>query len=54
MAGSRRIVVEFLGDGKNLTNELNGLQGQTSKFGSVMGKIGKAAAVGAALAGALS
>lgn len=53
MAGSaRRIVVQFIGDGKDLSRELDGLQGKTSKFGGVMGKIGKVAGVGLALGGA--
>jgi TP901 family phage tail tape measure protein len=52
VAGARRIVVEFIGDGKNLSGELNNLQGKTSKFGAFMGKAAKAGAIG--LAGGLA
>lgn len=49
MAGSaRRIVVEFIGDGKSLTNELSDMESRTGKFGTILGKVGKAAALGLA------
>lgn len=53
MAGSaRRIVVEFIGDGRDLSKEMGTLEGKTSKFGGVLGKIGKTAAFGLLGAGA--
>lgn len=47
MAGSaRRITVEFIGDGKNLSGELSNIEGKTHKFGAAMSKAGKYALLG--------
>jgi hypothetical protein len=47
VAGSaRRITVEFIGDGKNLSGELSNIEGKTHKFGAAMAKAGKYALLG--------
>ncbi len=45
MAG-RKITIEFLGENKDLLNTIDGVEGKSSKLGGVLGKVGKAAAVG--------
>lgn len=47
MAGSaRRVVIEFLGDDKNLSSTASSIQGKTGSLGATLAKVGKVAAIG--------
>lgn len=48
MAGSRRIVVEFLGKDTSASRTAREVEGKTSKLGATMAKVGRVAAVGLA------
>lgn len=48
MGSARRIVIEFLGEDKNLGSTTADLDGKTSRLGSTLAKVGKVAAVGMA------
>jgi hypothetical protein len=47
----RKITIEFLGKDKSLQNTISGVEGKSSKLGGVLGKVGKAAAIGFAAVG---
>ena len=43
---ARKIVIEFLGDSKDLQNAMGDAESKSSKLSGTLGKVGKAAAVG--------
>lgn len=43
---NKKIIIEFLGDSKDLQNAIGDVDGKSSKLGATLGKVGKAAAVG--------